>query len=127
MILVVEDCGHLRASFAEALAGAGYGAIEAANGHEAVVKATALRPQLIVLDLSLPMLGARDTLRVLRSQPRTRDILVLALAGHALAPDELEELDGALRKPCMPDALVFAVQGLLALARRSHEEGSALG
>lgn len=119
MVLVVEDNPDLRELFVEVLLRAGFGAFEAGNGHEAVVKATAMRPDLIVLDLSLPLLGGGDTLRVLRSNAATRDTLVIALARDDESPEDLEGFDGVLRKPCAPTELLFAVQGLLALARRA--------
>ncbi|HEY6462674.1 MAG TPA: response regulator [Polyangiaceae bacterium] len=120
LVLVVEQSDDLRRAFVDALAGVGFTTLGAGNGHEAVVKASAMRPELVVLDLSVPLLGGRDTLRVLRSQPRTRGALVLALAERPTDLDDIDSFDGALRKPCTPAMLVLAVQGLLTLARRKR-------
>jgi DNA-binding response OmpR family regulator len=120
LVLVVEQSDDVREAFICALDGVGFATLGASNGHEAVVKANAMRPELVVLDLSVPLLGGPETLRVLRSQSRTRGALVLALAERPTDLDGVDGFDGALRKPCTPAMLALAVQGLLTLARRKR-------
>src|SRR6516162_9935826 len=84
-ILVVDDFDDNRQMYAEFLGYSGFKVIEASNGVEAVDKATDALPDVIVMDLSLPVLDGWEATRRLKADARTRHIPVLALTGHALA------------------------------------------
>jgi two-component system cell cycle response regulator DivK len=126
MILVVDDYEDNRQMYAELLAYAGYDVVEARDGAEAIEKAHAVLPDLIIMDLSLPVLDGWEATRRLKHDDRTTHIPVLALSGHA--PEGLAGLsegardagcDGFLSKPCSPERLLDAVKILLAQTRHS--------
>ncbi len=123
LILVVDDYADAREMYVEYLQFSGFRVAEAANGHEAVERATTLRPDLILMDLSLPGMDGWEATRRLKSDPRTEGIPVVALTGHALegAADTARRAgcDAFIVKPCLPDDLVIEVRRVLSAA--SHE------
>ena len=117
-LLIVDDFDDNRQMYAEFLTYSGFQVIEAANGADAVSKATESLPDLIVMDLSLPVLDGWEATRRLKGDPRTRHIPVIALTGHALeghSHDAREAgCDGFLAKPCLPERLLETVKATLA-------------
>ena len=109
-ILLVEDTMANRALAVKLLKAAGHEVIEAADGAAGIVEAQAKRPDLVLMDLSLPGLDGWETLRRLRADGRTSDLRIVALTAHAMAGVRDEALaagfDGYLSKPI--DALTFA-------------------
>jgi two-component system, cell cycle response regulator DivK len=116
LILVVDDFEDNRAMYAECLGHAGYGVIEADNGLEAVEKARDARPDIVVMDLSLPILDGLEATRRLKGDPRTKEICVIMLTGHGLAEHargaEQAGCDAFLVKPCSPSDLLGKVEGM---------------
>ncbi len=117
LILVVDDYQDAREMYAEYLQFSGFRVAEARNGNEALEQALALKPDLILMDLSLPGMDGWEATRQLKADERTQNIPVVALTGHALAGAS----DGAKRagcdsfvtKPCLPDDLVVEVRRML--------------
>lgn len=116
-MLVVDDFQDNREMFAEFLALSGFRVAEASTGREALDRAFELLPDLILMDLSLPELDGWEATRLLKADPRTKHIPVVALTGHALADHSREAktagCDAFLTKPCMPDLLVSEIRRLL--------------
>jgi two-component system, cell cycle response regulator DivK len=121
LILVVDDYQDAREMYAEYLRFSGFRVAEASNGNEAVDQAFALRPDLILMDLSLPGLDGWEATRQLKSDDRTKHIPVVALTGHALAGASegarQAGCDSFVTKPCLPDDLVVEVRRMLNLPR----------
>jgi two-component system, cell cycle response regulator DivK len=119
-ILIVDDFDDNRQMYAEFLAYAGFQVVEASNGVEAIERAIATVPDVIVMDLSLPVLDGWEATRRLKSEPKTRHIPVVALTGHALeghsAGAREAGCDAFLVKPCLPEKLLDMVHGILAKA-----------
>jgi two-component system, cell cycle response regulator DivK len=94
---------------------------EAENGQQALDKAFTLRPDVIVMDLSLPGLDGWEATRRLKRDPRTRDIPVIALTGHALAGHSKVAFDAGcdafITKPCLPERLLEEIRAILVAAR----------
>ena len=92
------------------LRAAGHEVIEATDGAAGIVEAQAKRPDLVLMDLSLPDIDGWEALRQLRANGRTRDLRIVALTAHAMAGTRDEALaagfDGYLSKPI--DAVTFA-------------------
>ena len=90
----------------------------ARNGKEAIEAAFARTPDIIIMDLSLPVMDGWEATRRLKSNSRTRAIPVIALTGHALAGHSKGARDAGcdefLAKPCLPETLVDKVNELLA-------------
>jgi CheY-like chemotaxis protein len=117
-ILLVEDNEDNRIVYATILRHHGYRVLEAFDGAEALAKVEAERPDLILLDISLPHIDGWEVSRRLRSNAPTRDIRIVALTAHAMPGDRerarLEGFDGYLAKPCEPRAVLSEVKRLLA-------------
>jgi CheY-like chemotaxis protein len=122
LVLVVEDYQDAREMYSEYLRFSGFDVIEASNGFEAIDKALAQMPDIILMDLALPRMDGWEATRRLKADERTKEIPIVALTGHALAghADSAQKAgcDSFITKPCLPDALVAEIQRMLAQARR---------
>jgi CheY-like chemotaxis protein len=118
LILLVEDQSDLRHLYAYQLTLSGYDVIEAENGAEAIDRTTSHAPDVVLMDLSLPVVDGWEATRRLKGDERTAHIPVVALTAH----DGSGELERATRagcdwfvpKPCPPDALIAEVRRVLA-------------
>ncbi len=114
LVLVVDDVEDNRAMYVEYLQFQGFRTAEAVNGAEAVERATKLNPELVVMDLSLPVMDGWEATRRLKANPQTKNIVVIALTGHAEAAHAKKALDAGcddfVAKPCLPDQLVEKIR-----------------
>lgn len=118
LVLVVDDYSDTRDMYAEYLDYAGLRADTAADGRQAVRRALRTHPDIIVMDLAMPVLDGWEATRILRADPRTKDIPIVVLTGHA-QPDEKHRAKecGAtlvLTKPCSPSDLLEVLRSVLA-------------
>ena len=117
LVLVVDDFQDNREMYSEYLAFVGFRVIEAANGKEAVDQALEKLPDVIIMDLSLPVMDGWEATRRLKADEKTRRIPVVALTGHALAGHSKGARDAGcdsfLAKPCLPDQLVAEIKRML--------------
>jgi len=124
LILIVDDFLDNRQMYAEYLAFSGLRVEEAENGHQALEKAFAMLPDLIVMDLSLPGIDGWEATRRLKADPRTKRIPVIALTGHALAGHSRGAMDAGcdavIIKPCLPEHLLEEVRKTLATFQHEH-------
>lgn len=122
LILVVDDFADNRDMYARFLEFSGYRAETAANGEEALQKAFALRPDAIVMDLSLPGLDGWEATRRLKKDGRTRATPVVAVTGHAFTGSEKSAkdagCDGYVSKPCLPADLLTEIRRVLGGRRK---------
>ena len=121
LILVVDDYQDAREMYAEYLQFSGFRVAEAKNGNEAVDQAFALKPDLILMDLSLPGMDGWEATRRLKADEATKHIPIVALTGHALAGASegarKAGCDSFVTKPCLPDDLVVEVRRMLSAAK----------
>jgi two-component system, cell cycle response regulator DivK len=121
LVLVVEDYPDAREMYCEYLRFSGFRVAEARNGEEALEKAFTLLPDVVLMDLALPLMDGWEATRRLKGDRRTADILVVALTGHALAGHaegaRRAGCDAFVTKPCLPDDLVDEIRRLLDLRR----------
>jgi len=87
-ILLVEDNEMNRDMLSRRLERKGYQILIAVDGQEGVNKARQERPDLILMDMSLPVLDGWEATRQLKADAATRDIPIIALTAHAMAEDE---------------------------------------
>ena len=117
LILIVDDVSDNRELYVQYLTYFGYRAAEAGDGQDALTKAAALKPDVIVMDLSLPGMDGWEATRRLKQEPGTRDIPVIALTGHALTGSEHTAreagCDTFLTKPCAPAVLGQEIRKML--------------
>ena len=112
-ILIVEDDDELRTVFRYALAIAGYAVTEASDGIQALRHLEVERPDLIVLDLSLPLLSGLDVQAEIAAHAHTRDIPVVIVTGSNAQLDGVS-VECVLRKPVSPDHVASVVAKCLA-------------
>lgn len=117
LVLVVDDFEDARVLYGEYLVFCGYEVAEAVNGNEAIAKATALKPDVILMDLSMPLVDGWEATRRLKADARTKDIPIMALTGHAMAghADSARSAgcDAVVTKPCLPQDLLLAIDTML--------------
>jgi two-component system cell cycle response regulator DivK len=117
LVLVVDDFADNRAMYAEYLSRCGFEIDEAADGQEAVDRARVRIPDVIVMDLSLPVMDGWEAMRLLKGDDRTKHIAIIALTGYSAAglPRAARDLgcDVFLEKPCLPELLAEKVQELM--------------
>jgi two-component system cell cycle response regulator DivK len=122
-VLLVDDYPDAREMYGEYLEYSGYDVIEAANGIEALQRAVDDKPDIILMDLSLPVMDGWEATRRLKADERTAGIPVVALTGHALAgiSDGARQAgcDSFVTKPCLPEDLVLEIKRVLKSAPSS--------
>jgi two-component system, cell cycle response regulator DivK len=84
-VLVTEDVTDARELFQVFLESEGFEVITATNGREAVERAQDLQPDVVVMDLSMPVMDGFSATRQLKTDERTRDIPIVALSGHVMS------------------------------------------
>jgi CheY-like chemotaxis protein len=116
-VLLVDDYPDAREMYSEYLQFSGFDVIEAANGIEALDRAVDTNPDIILMDLSLPVMDGWEATRRLKADQRTAAIPVVALTGHALAGisegAKRAGCDAFVTKPCLPEDLVKEIQKVL--------------
>ena len=126
-VLLVDDYPDAREMYSEYLDFSGFEVIEAANGMEALQRAVEEGPDIVLMDLSLPVMDGWEATRRLKADPRTAGIPVVALTGHALAGisegARKAGCDAFVTKPCLPEDLVKEIRKVL--ERRAANSPSA--
>jgi two-component system cell cycle response regulator DivK len=87
-ILVVEDQPDGRQIIRDLLAGTGYEITEAENGEEALAAIAKQRPDLILMDVQLPIMDGYTATRLIKTDPALRSIPIIAVTSYALAVEE---------------------------------------
>jgi CheY-like chemotaxis protein len=121
LVLIVEDEADLRRLYVEQLAISGFDVIEAGNGADALVRAESDVPDVVLMDLSLPVVDGWEATRRIKGDTRTAHIPVVALTAHDGA-GELQRArqsgcDWFVPKPCPPDALITELRRVIATQR----------
>ena len=110
----MEDNEDNRIIYSTVLRHTGYEVIEALDGVQAVELARSRRPDLILMDISIPEIDGWEATKILRQDPATRDIPIIALTAHALADDRERAsavgFTAYLAKPIEPRAVVAEVR-----------------
>jgi CheY-like chemotaxis protein len=111
-VLVVDDYGDIRAALAGVLQNAGFVVRTAADGLEALIAAYEMRPGVIVMDVSMPVLDGLEATRLIKACAATRDARVIAYTGNpSFDESPTRSLFAAvLTKPATPDAVLAAVR-----------------
>ena len=113
-MLLVEDNEDTRIIYSTVLRHVGYDVVEAEDGVQAISLARSVRPDLILMDISIPELDGWEATRILRADPATKGTPIIALTAHAL-PDDRERaaqvgFTAYLAKPVEPRAVVAEVK-----------------
>ena len=116
-ILVVEDQADNRRILRDMLGNAGYELIEAESGEEALMAVEAQRPDLILMDIQLPVMDGYEATRRIKSNPGMKEIPIIAVTSYALSGDEGKAraagCNAYVTKPFSPRALLAKVREFL--------------
>ncbi len=116
-ILLVEDNEMNRDMLGRRLQRRGHEVLIAVDGAEGVAKAQSDAPDLILMDMSLPVMDGWDATRTLKSEPATKSIPVIALTAHAMSGDRDKAIEAGCddydTKPVEFDRLLGKIEALL--------------
>lgn len=116
-ILLVEDQPDNRRIIRDLLASVGFELIEAEDGETGVRLATAERPDLILMDIQLPVMDGYEATRRIKADPELRAIPIVVVTSYALSGDDEKAraagCDAYVAKPFSPRQLLAVIRGLL--------------
>jgi CheY-like chemotaxis protein len=119
-ILLVEDNEMNRDMLSRRLLRKGYAVVLAVDGEEAVRVATADLPDLVLMDMSLPVIDGWEATRRIKAAPPTAHIPIIALTAHAMAGDRDKAIaagcDDYDTKPIELERLLGKIEALLGRA-----------
>ena len=127
-VLLVEDNDDNLSIYSTILRHFGYDVLEATDGAAALEMASARLPNLILMDVSIPIMDGWEATRRIKADPATAHIPIIALTAHALASDRerAKEVgcDDYISKPAEPRTVVEAVQRFIGAASTESHAGS---
>lgn len=113
-VLLVEDNEDNRIIYSTVLRHLGYEVVEALDGTRAIELARSVKPDIILMDISIPEIDGWEATRILKQDPVTKEIPIIALTAHALADDRERAtamgFTSYLAKPVEPRAVVAEVR-----------------
>ena len=116
-VLIADDNPVTRELIREILESTDYELVEAGNGREAMEKIEKTRPDLVILDIQMPVLDGYSLLRMLRRDPRFSALRIAALTAYAMTGDREKALsagfDDYITKPIRADSFRTRVDELL--------------
>jgi two-component system cell cycle response regulator DivK len=116
-ILVVEDQEDNRQILRDLLASASYDMVEAENGQEALTAVAAHKPDLILMDIQLPIMDGYEATRRIKAMPEFKSIPIIVVTSYALSGDESKARDAGcdayVTKPYSPRALLAKIREYL--------------
>jgi len=118
-LLIVDDVPQNRAMLVDLLQGTGFVVAAASNGLECLVLLDSFKPDLIVMDVMMPVIDGNETTRRIRRTPGWREVPVVAVTASVGPEDERKSREAGanafLGKPVNLDALLATIGSLLAL------------
>jgi two-component system cell cycle response regulator DivK len=116
-ILVVEDQEDLRGILRDLLTGSGYDVAEAADGQAGVAMAQSERPDLILMDIQMPVVDGYEATRQIKTDLRLKATPIIAVSSFAMKGDEEKAraagCDHYVTKPYSPIQLLRIIRGFL--------------
>ena len=116
-ILVIEDTENNRRILNDLLTRAGFEVVEANDGEKGVAMAAERKPDLILMDIQLPIVDGYEATRRIKSDPALRGIPIIAVTSYALSGDEAKAraagCDGYVAKPLSPREILATVREFL--------------
>jgi CheY-like chemotaxis protein len=117
LVLIVDDNLDAREMYAMYLQHEGFRFTEAADGHAAIDQAKRDKPDLILMDATMPRLDGWEAARLLKADEETKKIPLIMLTAHAFAEhrDRATAVgaDGFMAKPVLPDVLAREIRRML--------------
>lgn len=120
-VLIVEDNEDNRIVYSTILRHHGFRVCEALDGEEGIDKARRELPDIILMDISIPVIDGWQVTETLKRETATKGIPIIALTAHAMPGDRQRAMavgcDGYLAKPCEPRAVLAEVNRLIDVSR----------
>lgn len=117
VVLLVEDNHDNLAIYTIILEHRGYTVLQATDGRAGVEIARRYAPDMILMDISMPVMNGWEAFTLLRSDPATASIPIVALTAHAMESDEQRAVelgfDAFVRKPIAPNDVVELVASIV--------------
>ena len=117
VILLAEDNPESRYLFSFILAKAGAEVLQAKDGREALEQVATLTPDLIIMDIQMPVMDGYETVKTMRTEARLKDVPIVGLSAFAMATDREKALkhgfNGYIEKPIELDSFVKELSGYL--------------
>jgi two-component system cell cycle response regulator DivK len=117
LILVVEDQEDNRQILRDLLSNAGYEMMEAEDGEQALASVAQRRPDLILMDIQLPVIDGYEATRRIKANPALKAIPIIVVTSYALSGDEDKAraagCDAYVAKPYSPRALLAMIRECL--------------
>ena len=112
-VLLVEDDSDTREMYSFYLSYSGLHVTEARTGRRGLERAREDRPDVVVTDIAMPEMDGLELSRRLRAEEPTHDVPIIAVSGQASDRARQAGADVVLEKPCDPDQLLHAIEGVL--------------
>lgn len=116
-ILIIDDNEQNRKLFGFILQNSGYEIIESESGEDGLKLAKENHPGLILMDIQMPVIDGAEAFRILRSEPETKDIPVIALTSYAMRGDREKFLEqgfsGYISKPINVKEFMNTIKSVL--------------
>lgn len=117
LILIADDFRDVREMYADFLEFAGFRVVQAETGAQALDAARETKPDVILMDVTMPGLDGFTATTLLRQDPAFAATPILMLTAHVFVEHEEQAkaagCSGFIRKPCLPDDLVRVVRAVL--------------
>ena len=117
LVLIADDFRDVREMYSDFLEFAGFRVVQAETGAEALDAARQTKPDIILMDVTMPGLDGFTATTLLRQDPMFSTIPILMLTAHVFVEHEQQAkaagCSGFIRKPCLPDDLVKVVRAAL--------------
>lgn len=127
-ILLVEDHEEIWDFLSRRLKRRGFDVVVATDGQEGVEKARAQRPDIILLDMNLPVMDGWTAAQAIKSDPETSDVPIIALTAHAMSGDREKAIaagcDDYHPKPVDFSLLLTQIESLTARKNCQPESGA---
>ncbi|MEP6757296.1 MAG: response regulator [Chthonomonadales bacterium] len=126
-ILLVEDNEMNRDMLSRRLARKGYEVLIAMDGEQGIAVATSELPDIVLMDMSLPLMDGWEATKRLKANPETSHIPIIALTAHAMSSDRTKALEAGCNdydtKPIEMDRLLEKIEALIspAIIGKHHE------
>jgi CheY-like chemotaxis protein len=122
-VLLIEDNPANLALMQYLLKAAGYTTLTATDGREGVAVARSASPDIILMDLQMPVMNGYEAARQLKEVPELRGVPIIAVTAFAMVGDRDKILargfDGYIAKPITPERFVSEVEGFIGSALRA--------
>lgn len=123
-VLLVEDNAANLALMQYLLQASGYTTLTATDGRQGVVAAQRESPDVILMDLQLPIMNGYEAARLVKEVPALRGVPIIAVTAYAMVGDRDKILargfDGYIAKPITPERFVSEVEVFIASELRAH-------